>query len=131
MQLIAKEQYSTRADQPKGMTTGVNDADVADRARWTVWTASNCTFPFTDGRAFSQARLLRRRRRFQASSGPRATCWSTSCCRCSAAGFDNAVLREDQNLPCPGATGTLCRFKGLLPGRRAVNARPFVCREAA
>lgn len=38
-------------------------------------------FPaFTDGRAYSQAYLLRKRFGFAGTCARRATCWSTSCC---------------------------------------------------
>jgi hypothetical protein len=54
-------------------------------------------FPkWTDGRAYSQARLLRARLRYAGECAPPATCWST-CCRCCAHRlFDAVVLRADQ-----------------------------------
>ncbi len=78
-------------------------------------------FPkFSDGRAFSQAFLLRRRMGFAGRDWwPPATCWWTNSHKCSARGFDTAVLRADQSAGHrPARAGQLPRLcRGPLPRR--------------
>ena len=127
MQLIAKEQYSTRANSQKVLQLG-NDANVADLALDGV----DCVelhFPkFTDGRAFSQAVLLRRRRRFTGELRATGDVLIDQLLHMQRCGFDSAVLREDQNPAF--AQAQLERFAAFYQGDVRQSA-PLFAREAA
>ncbi len=127
MQLIAKEQYSTRADSQNVLQLS-NDADVADLALDGV----DCVelhFPkFTDGRAFSQAVLLRRRRRFTGELRATGDVLIDQLLHMQRCGFDSAVLREDQNPAF--AQAQLERFAAFYQGDVRQRA-PLFAREAA
>ena len=127
MQLIAKEQYSTRANSQKVLQLS-NDAEVADLALDGV----DCVelhFPkFTDGRAFSQAVLLRRRRRFTGELRATGDVLIDQLLHMQRCGFDSAVLREDQNPAF--AQAQLERFAAFYQGDVRQPA-PLFAREAA
>ena len=127
MQLIAKEQYSTRANSQKVLQLG-NDANVADLALDGV----DCVelhFPkFTDGRAFSQAVLLRRRRRFTGELRATGDVLIDQLLQMQRCGFDSAVLREDQNPAF--AQAQLERFVAFYQGD-VRQSQPLFAREAA
>ena len=127
MQLIAKEQYSTRANSQKVLQLS-NDAEVADLALDGV----DCVelhFPkFTDGRAFSQAVLLRRRRRFTGELRATGDVLIDQLLHMQRCGFDSAVLREDQNPAF--AQAQLERFAAFYQGDVRQSA-PLFAREAA
>ena len=127
MQLIAKEQYSTRANSQKVLQLP-NDADIADLALDGV----DCVelhFPkFTDGRAFSQAVLLRRRRRFTGELRATGDVLIDQLLHMQRCGFDSAVLREDQNPAF--AQAQLERFAAFYQGDVRQRAHLFA-REAA
>ena len=97
MKLIAAHAHSTGA-------TGLNVINLANDANPRTVTLEgvdriDLTFPkFTDGRAFSQAFLLRRRLGFKGEI--RATCdvLIDQLVQMQRSGFDAAVLRQDQNL---------------------------------
>ena len=126
MQLIAKEQYSTRANSQKVLQLS-NDAEVADLALDGV----DCVelhFPkFTDGRAFSQAVLLRRRRRFTGELRATGDVLIDQLLHMQRCGFDSAVLREDQNPAF--AQAQLERFAAFYQGDVRQSA-PLFAREA-
>jgi len=127
MQLIAKEQYSTRANSQKVLQLP-NDADIADLALDGV----DCVelhFPkFSDGRAFSQAVLLRRRRRFTGELRATGDVLIDQLLHMQRCGFDSAVLREDQNPAF--AQAQLERFAAFYQGDVRQSA-PLFAREAA
>ena len=127
MQLIAKEQYSTRANSQKVLQLS-NDAEVADLALDGV----DCVelhFPkFTDGRAFSQAVLLRRRRRFTGELRATGDVLIDQLLHMQRCGFDSAVLREDQNPAF--AQAQLERFVAFYQGD-VRQSQPLFAREAA
>ncbi|MFO1262394.1 MAG: DUF934 domain-containing protein [Rhodoferax sp.] len=127
MQLIAKEQYSTRADSQNVLQLS-NDADVADLALDGV----DCVelhFPkFTDGRAFSQAVLLRRRRRFTGELRATGDVLIDQLLQMQRCGFSSAVLREDQNPAF--AQAQLARYAAFYQGDAQQRA-PLFAREAA
>ena len=127
MQLIAKEQYSTRANSQKVLQLG-NDANVADLALDGV----DCVelhFPkFTDGRAFSQAVLLRRRRRFTGELRATGDVLIDQLLQMQRCGFDSAVLREDKNPAF--AQAQLERFVAFYQGD-VRQSQPLFAREAA
>ncbi len=127
MQLIAKEQYSTRANSQKVLQLS-NDADVSDLALDGV----DCVelhFPkFTDGRAFSQAVLLRRRRRFAGELRATGDVLIDQLLQMQRCGFDSAVLREDQNPAF--AQAQLERYAAFYQGD-ARQSEPLFALEAA
>jgi uncharacterized protein (DUF934 family) len=68
-------------------------------------------FPkFTDGRAFSQAFLLRRRREFRGEIRATGDVLVDQLAQMERSGFDSAVLRADQDL------GVAQRVLGSYPG---------------
>ena len=86
-------------------------------------------FPkFTDGRAYSQAFLLRRRLGFKGEIRATGDVLVDQLLHMQRQGFDVAVLRADQNLAI--AEAQLQRFKGFYQGD-AVTAAPLFQRQAA
>lgn len=72
-------------------------------------------FPkFTDGRAFSQAFLLRRRRGFQGEIRATGDVLADQLAQMERSGFDVAVLRADQDLAL--ARRVLARYPGYGVG---------------
>ena len=97
MKLIAASAHSTRA-------TGLNVIELAnDTDPRTLPLAGvdriDLNFPkFTDGRAFSQAFLLRRRLGFKGEIRATGDVLIDQLVQMQRSGFDAAVLRADQNL---------------------------------
>lgn len=80
------------------------------------------TFPkFTDGRAFSQAFLLRRRLGFKGEIRATGDVLIDQLVQMQRSGFDAAVLREDQNLEF--AQRQFDRYKAFYQGD-AVTVKP-------
>ena len=85
-------------------------------------------FPkFADGRAFSQAYLLRRRREFKGIIRATGTFIIDQVLHMSRTGFDEAVLREDQDLAT--AERILAQFGAFYQGD-AVNTAPLFAKAA-
>lgn len=85
-------------------------------------------FPkFADGRAFSQAYLLRRRREFKGIIRATGTFIIDQVLHMSRTGFDEAVLREDQDLAT--AERILAQFDEFYQGD-AVNTAPLFAKAA-
>jgi uncharacterized protein (DUF934 family) len=85
-------------------------------------------FPkFADGRAFSQAYLLRRRRDFKGIIRATGTFIIDQVLHMSRTGFDEAVLREDQDLAT--AQRILAQFDAFYQGD-AVNTTPLFAKAA-
>jgi uncharacterized protein (DUF934 family) len=84
------------------------------------------TFPkFTDGRAFSQAFLLRRRLGFQGEIRATGDVLIDQLVQMERTGFDVAVLRDDQNLAF--AQAQFDRYRGFYQGD-AVTVQPAFAR---
>ncbi len=80
-------------------------------------------FPkFTDGRAYSQAFLLRRRMKFNGEIRANGDVLVDQLVQMQRAGFDAAVLREDQNLAF--AQAQFDRFNAFYQGD-AVTTQPL------
>lgn len=86
-------------------------------------------FPkFTDGRAFSQAFLLRRRLGFQGEIRATGDVLIDQLVQMQRMGFDSAVLREDQNAAF--AQAQFDRYSSFYQGD-ALTVRPAFARGAA
>ena len=86
------------------------------------------SFPkFTDGRAFSQAFLLRRRMGFKGEIRATGDVLVDQLVQMLRTGFDVAVLREDQNMEV--AQTQLDRYKAFYQGD-AVTIEPVFARQA-
>ena len=130
MKLIAPHADSTRADgQNNGQTTLKLTNDVDPR---TVPLAGvdriELHFPaFTDGRAFSQAFLLRRRLGFQGDIRATGDVLVDQLAQMQRTGFSSAVLRADQD----AATGErLLRHYPAFYQGDAVNTAPLFAKAA-
>ncbi|MDO9166380.1 MAG: DUF934 domain-containing protein [Rhodoferax sp.] len=130
MKLIASDAHSTGAT---GLDLGscqnvvelANDADPRTMALDGV-DRIDLTFPkFTDGRAFSQAFLLRRRLGFQGEIRATGDVLIDQLVQMERTGFDVAVLREDQNLAY--AQAQFDRYRGFYQGD-AVTVQPAFAR---
>ena len=85
-------------------------------------------FPkFTDGRAFSQAFLLRRRLGFKGDIRATGDVLIDQLVQMQRSGFDSAVLRADQNLAF--AEAQFARYQGFYQGD-AVTVQPLFTRHA-
>ncbi|MBC7598718.1 MAG: DUF934 domain-containing protein [Polaromonas sp.] len=108
-----------------------NDADPLQAALEGV-TRIDLNFPkFTDGRAFSQAFLLRRRREFKGEIRATGDVLIDQLAQMERSGFDVAVLRADQDM----ATGqrVLASYPGHQVGRYqgdAVHVAPHFVQTA-
>ena len=130
MKLIAAHAHSTGSQ-------GQNDpqvlaiANTEDPRELTLEgvTRIDLNFPkFTDGRAFSQAFLLRRRLGFTGEIRATGDVLVDQVLQMQRTGFDVAVLREDQDLAV--AQAQLDRFKGFYQGD-AVTVQPAFARGVA
>ena len=84
--------------EPQGLLTLPNDADLSS-VDLTGISVIALQFPaFTDGRAFSQAQLLRRRRDFRGTLRATGDVLIDQLQQLQRCGFDEAVLRADQSL---------------------------------
>ena len=131
MKLIAPHADSTRADgQNDGQTTLKLANDVDPR---TVPLAGvdriELHFPaFTDGRAFSQAFLLRRRLGFQGDIRATGDVLVDQLAQMQRTGFSSAVLRADQDAGV--ARRQLQRFDGFYQGDAMATAPRFASASA-
>ena len=86
-------------------------------------------FPkFTDGRAYSQAFLLRRRLGFKGELRATGDVLVDQVLQMARTGFDSAVLRQDQDLAV--AQRQIDRFTGFYQGS-AVDVQPHFAKVAA
>ena len=124
MKLIAVSANATRA-------TGQNTIELANDADPLALPLEgvNCielNFPkFTDGRAFSQAFLLRRRREFKGEIRATGDVLIDQLAQMERSGFDVAVLRADQKLDV--AARVLAAYPGNHVGKYqgdAVDVQP-------
>ena len=127
MKLIAFEASNTPASGLKVLEIA-NDADPRDLALDGV-ERIDLNFPkFTDGRAFSQAFLLRRRLGFKGEIRATGDVLIDQLVQMQRSGFDVAVLREDQNLDF--AQAQFDRYKAFYQGD-AVAVQPHFAAEVA
>ena len=125
MKLIANNAESTGA-------TGLNVLNVANTEDPRTLNLEgidrvDLNFPkFTDGRAYSQAYLLRRRLGFKGELRATGDVLIDQLVQMERTGFDVAVLREDQNLDF--AQAQFDRFKSFYQGD-TVTAKPHFARE--
>jgi uncharacterized protein (DUF934 family) len=121
MKLIAPQDHSSDA------LTVANDADVRSLTLAGV-TRIDLHFPkFTDGRAYSQAFLLRRRLGFTGELRATGDVLIDQLVQMQRTGFDAAVLRADQDLG--NAARQFQRFGGFYQGD-AVHVQPHFADEA-
>ncbi len=96
MKLIPADAHATQADRPDVIKLA-NDADPRT-LQLTGVQRIDLMFPkFTDGRAFSQAFLLRRRLGFKGEIRAVGDVLIDQLVQMKRSGFDSAVLRVDQN----------------------------------
>ena len=131
IKLIANSAHSTRATSQNDIPTDVldlaNDADPRALSLDGVQRI-NLNFPkFTDGRAYSQAFLLRRRLGFKGEIRATGDVLIDQLVQMQRTGFDSAVLREDQDLAF--AQAQFDRFNAFYQGD-AVTAEPLFQRAA-
>ncbi len=127
MKLIAAHAHSTGAAAPKAVQIA-NTEDPRSVSLEGV-TRIDLNFPkFTDGRAYSQAFLLRRRLGFKGEIRATGDVLIDQLVQMERTGFDVAVLREDQNLDF--AQRQFDRYKGFYQGD-AVTVQPVFARGVA
>jgi uncharacterized protein (DUF934 family) len=130
MKLIAAYADST---SPEGQNSSdclsiPNDIDPSGIALEGV-TRIDLNFPrFTDGRAYSQAFLLRRRLGFAGELRATGDVLIDQLVQMERTGFDVAVLRADQNIDF--AQRQFDRYRGFYQGD-AVTVQPLFAREGA
>ena len=113
MKLIASKEHSAPASGLKGLEIA-NDADPRDLALDGV-ERIDLNFPkFTDGRAFSQAFLLRRRLGFKGEIRATGDVLIDQLVQMQRSGFTTAVLRDDQALSV--AERVLAAYPGFEVG---------------
>jgi uncharacterized protein (DUF934 family) len=125
MKLIAASAHSTGAKEGKFLeVANTEDPRTLDL---TGVTRIDLSFPkFTDGRAYSQAFLLRRRLGFTGELRATGDVLVDQVVQMARTGFDVAVLREDQSMDV--AQRQIDRYKGFYQGD-AVTVKPHFARE--
>lgn len=127
MKLIAASAHSTGADGEKVLE--VANTDDPRTLDLTGVTRIDLHFPkFTDGRAYSQAFLLRRRLGFTGEIRATGDVLIDQLVQMERTGFDVAVLRADQNIDF--AQRQFDRYRGFYQGD-AVTVQPVFAREGA
>ena len=125
MKLIAIRTHSAAATDQKVIELA-NDADPRTPHLEGV-DRIDLTFPkFTDGRAFSQAFLLRRRLGFKGEIRATGDVLIDQLVQMQRSGFDAAVLREDQNLDF--AQRQFDRYPAFYQGDAVATKPPFAAR---
>jgi uncharacterized protein (DUF934 family) len=130
MKLIAASAHSTGVTAENGLnvleianTEDPRTLDLAGVKR------IDLHFPkFTDGRAYSQAFLLRRRLGFAGELRATGDVLIDQLVQMERSGFDVAVLRADQNIDF--AQRQFDRYRGFYQGD-AVTVKPHFAREGA
>ncbi|WP_066707614.1 DUF934 domain-containing protein [Curvibacter delicatus] len=126
MKLIAASAHST-APQGQNVLELANDADPRAVSLAGV-DRIDLQFPkFTDGRAFSQAFLLRRRLGFTGEIRATGNVLADQLQQMARSGFTSAVLRADQDLAI--AERQLARYAEFYQGD-AVQAKPHFLKAA-
>ncbi len=127
MKLIASTAHFTGASDPNVLEIpNTEDPRTFDL---TGITRIDLNFPkFTDGRAYSQAFLLRRRLGFTGELRATGDVLIDQLVQMERSGFDVAVLRADQNIDF--ASAQFDRFQGFYQGD-AVTVQPHFSRQGA
>ncbi|KKW67809.1 hypothetical protein AAV94_09335 [Lampropedia cohaerens] len=127
-QILTHDQHEPAAEGDKHILVLPNDADVLDVPLEGV-TRIDLVFPvFTDGRAFSQAYLLRRRRSFAGDIRATGDVLIDQLLQMKRSGFSTAVLKEGVD---PGdAQRQLDRFPGFYQAD-AVHPQPHFAHQSA
>lgn len=127
MKIIAAKAYSTYATEGKVLElSNTEDPRTLDLAGVT---RIDLNFPkFTDGRAYSQAFLLRRRLGFTGELRATGDVLIDQLVQMERTGFDVAVLRADQNIDF--AQRQFDRYQGYYQGD-AVTFAPQFARQGA
>lgn len=128
MQILAHTDYQAPAESGNGVLVLVNDVNALE-VNLDGITQINLHFPaFTDGRAFSQAYLLRRRRKFAGDIRATGDVLIDQLVQMQRTGFSSAVLRE--GVDAADAQRQFERFGGYYQAD-AVNHLPhFNARQA-
>jgi uncharacterized protein (DUF934 family) len=122
MKIIANSEYSARANTTNVLELA-NDQDPRNLSFAGV-DAIALNFPkFTDGRAYSQAFLLRRRLGFKGEIRATGDVLVDQLLQMQRSGFDVAVLRKDQDLD--SARAQLARFGDFYQGDAVRNLPHF------
>ena len=131
MKIIAASAIPTSAETEKVLQIA-NDAELAEiAAAGTLQGVERVElhFPkFTDGRAFSQAVLLRRRYRFAGDLRATGDVLIDQLLQMQRSGVSSAVLAP--GIPADGAERQLARYQGFYQGDM-LEPRPLFAREAA
>ena len=131
MKIIAASALPTSAETEKTLQIA-NDAELTDIVASGALQGVErieLHFPkFTDGRAFSQAVLLRRRHGFAGDLRATGDVLIDQLVQMARSGFTSAVLAEGQNLAA--AERQFARYSAFYQGD-AVKPRPLFAREAA
>ncbi|MEO5735979.1 MAG: DUF934 domain-containing protein [Variovorax sp.] len=123
MQLLKHDDMATQTAIPAVLQLP-NDSDLAGLVLDGI-TRVELHFPkFTDGRAFSQALLLRRRLGFKGEIRATGDVLVDQLVQMQRSGFDTAVLRADQDLTI--AQRQLERFRDFYQGDLLTPAPHFV-----
>ena len=121
LKLIASQDHTAPADGDTRVVALANDADPLALPLEGV-ARIDLAFPqFTDGRAFSQAFLLRRRRGFTGEIRATGDVLIDQLVQMERTGFDTAVLKE--GVDAADAQRQFDRFGGFYQGD-AVNVAP-------
>ena len=124
MKIITAQEHQTASKT--GVLELANDVDPRT-LDLTGITRIDLQFPaFTDGRAYSQAFLLRRRLRFAGELRATGDVLIDQLVQMERTGFDVAVLRADQNIDF--AQRQFDRYRGFYQGD-AVTAEPVFKRQ--
>jgi len=131
MKIIAASALPTSAETEKSLQIA-NDAELAEIAASGALQGVErveLNFPkFTDGRAFSQAVLLRRRYGFTGDIRATGDVLIDQLVQMARSGFTSAVLAEGQNPEA--AERQFARYRAFYQGD-ALEPRPHFAREAA
>lgn len=125
MKLLPLTDHTPAGAEDRTVLTLANDADPLQAPLEGV-TRIDLHFPkFTDGRAFSQAFLLRRRRGFEGEIRATGDVLVDQLAQMERSGFDVAVLRADQDMAT--AQRVLASYPGYGVGKYqgdAVDVQP-------
>ena len=131
MKIIAPSAITTSAETEKVLQIA-NDAELAELAAGGALQGVariELNFPkFTDGRAFSQAVLLRRRHGFAGDIRATGDVLIDQLVQMARSGFTSAVLAEGQNPEA--AERQFARYRAFYQGD-VLEPRPLFAREAA
>lgn len=123
MNIITHDQHQPTSDETTALTIA-NDADIAS-LDLTGITRIDLQFPkFTDGRAYSQAYLLRRRQQYTGQLRATGDVLIDQLVHMARSGFDVAVLKE--GLDAGDAQRQFDRFNSFYQGDAVTPAPHFV-----